>query len=223
LTTPQSPDTPDTEVRRQPERGSADRATIDAILDEAMVCHVGFIDDSGYPVVIPMLHARDGDHLLVHGSPASRLVRRLRSGVPVSVAVTILDGLVLARSVFNHSANYRSVVLFGTARPIDDPEEKLAALRVFTERLTPGRWEDARRPTGTELRATAVLAVPIEAATAKVRAGPPEDEDDDYDLGVWAGVIPYRMAAGDPVADPRLRPGIPVPPYLLPVSPRDGG
>jgi nitroimidazol reductase NimA-like FMN-containing flavoprotein (pyridoxamine 5'-phosphate oxidase superfamily) len=187
---------------------------IDAVLDEALVCHVGFDDASGHPVVIPMLHARDGDDLLLHGSPASRLVRRLSAGVPVSVAVTILDGLVLARSVFHHSVDYRSVVLFGTARVIGDPDTKLAALRAFTERLVPGRWDDARRPTDAELRATAVLALPIGTASAKVRTGPPDDDEDDLDLDVWAGVIPLRMAAGQPQPDPRLRPGIPLPDYL---------
>jgi nitroimidazol reductase NimA-like FMN-containing flavoprotein (pyridoxamine 5'-phosphate oxidase superfamily) len=187
---------------------------VDAILDEALVCHVGFDDPTGHPVVIPMLHARDGDDLLLHGSPASRLVRTLSDGVPVSAAVTILDGLVLARSVFHHGANYRSVVLFGTARVIEDPAARLAALRVFTERFAPGRWDDARRPTGKELRATAVLALPIDTASAKVRTGPPDDEDADLTLDVWAGVIPLRVVAGEPQADPRLRRGIPLPQHL---------
>jgi nitroimidazol reductase NimA-like FMN-containing flavoprotein (pyridoxamine 5'-phosphate oxidase superfamily) len=187
---------------------------IDAVLDEALVCHVGFDDAARHPVVIPMLHARDGDDLLLHGSPASRLVRRLSGGVPISVAATVLDGLVLARSVFHHSVNYRSVVLFGTARVVEDPAAKGAALRVFTERFVPGRWNDARRPTHKELRATAVLALPIDAASAKVRSGPPDDDEEDLALDVWAGVIPLRLVAGDPQADPRLRPGVPLPDYL---------
>jgi nitroimidazol reductase NimA-like FMN-containing flavoprotein (pyridoxamine 5'-phosphate oxidase superfamily) len=161
-----------------------------------------------------MLFARDGDRLLLHGSPASRLVRRLSGGSPVSIAVTLLDGLVLARSVFHHSAAYRSVVLFATAEPIVDRRGKLEALRAITERLTPGRWSDARQPTDQELRATAVLALPIDAASAKVGAGPPEDEAEDYALDVWAGVIPLRLVAGEPEPDPRLRPGIPLPEYL---------
>jgi len=211
VTTSQHPEVPATRVRRLPERGILDRAAIIGILDEAMVCHVGFDDASGHPVVIPMLHARVGGDLLLHGSPASRLIRRLGDGIPVSVAATIFDGLVLARSVFNHSAHYRSVVLFGRARPVEEPAEKLAALRAFTERILPGRWSEARPPSDKELRATTVLAIPIDAASAKMSAGPPEDEPEDYDLDVWAGVVPYRLVPGDPEADPRLRPGIPLP------------
>jgi nitroimidazol reductase NimA-like FMN-containing flavoprotein (pyridoxamine 5'-phosphate oxidase superfamily) len=195
-------DDPRTTVRRHPERGTEDRTVIDAILDEAMVCHVGFVDAGGGPVVIPMLHARNGNRILLHGSPASRLIRTLKAGGDVCVTVTIVDGVVLARSVFNHAMNYRSVVLFGTAEEVTDPGEKDAALRAFTERLLPGRWEEARRPTDRETRATTILAIPIDRATAKVRTGPPSDDEADLSLEVWAGVVPIRSTAGTPEPDP---------------------
>jgi hypothetical protein len=180
-------------VRREPERGRYDRETIDAILDEALVCHLGFAID-GQPYVIPTLHARVGDTLYVHGSAASRMLRRLSSGVPVCATVTLFDGLVLARSIFNHSVNYRSVVVFGTAATVGD-EEKEAALQALTEQLAPGRWDEARRPTAHELKATWILALPIAEASAKVRSGPPTDEPEDEDLPVWAGVVPVHLAA----------------------------
>ena len=201
------------EVQRQASRGSYDREAIYEILDAAPFCTVGFIDD-GRPVTIPTIHVRVDDTLVLHGSPASRMLRLLKKGSEVSIAVTLLDGLVLARSVFNHSMNYRSVVLFGTATVIDDPERKLEAMRRFTENILPGRWADARRPTDKEFRATSMLGVPIDAASAKIRSGPPNDEPEDMNLPVWAGVIPYRLERGTPVQAPDQSTDIPLPPYL---------
>ena len=180
-------------VKREPERGRYDRETIDAILDEALVCHLGFEVD-GQPFVIPTLHARVGDLVYVHGSSASRALRHSGAGARVCLTATIFDGLVLAKSVFNHSVNYRSAVVFGTARVVPD-EEKRDALRALTERLVPGRWEEARQPTAQELKATSILALPIEEASAKVRTGGPEDEPEDEDLPVWSGVVPVHLAA----------------------------
>ena len=180
-------------VKREPHRGRYDRATIDAILDEALICHLGFEVD-GQPYVIPTLHARIGDRVYVHGSAASRMLRELAGGVRVCLTVTLVDGLVLARSVFNHSINYRSAVLLGMATLVEG-EEKLAALQALTEQLAPGRWEEARQPTPQELKATWILALPIEEASAKVRSGPPEDEPEDLQLPVWAGVVPVHLAA----------------------------
>lgn len=180
-------------VKREPHRGRYDRETIDAILDEALVCHLGFEVD-GQPYVIPTLHARVGDRVYVHGSSASRMLRRLTGGAPVCLTVTLLDGIVLARSVFNHSINYRSVVLFGSAQLVGE-DEKETALHALTEQLAPGRWDEARRPTAKELKATSILALPIEEASAKVRTGPPEDEPEDLELPVWAGVVPVHLAA----------------------------
>jgi len=180
-------------VKRLPDRGRYDRGTIDAILDEGLVCHVGFVVD-GQPLVMPTLYARNGDTVYLHGSSASRTLRELSAGVPVCVTVTLLDGLVLARSVFHHSMNYRSVMLFGTATPIPD-DEKRDALRTLTEQLAPGRWDEARQPTATELKATSILALPIDETSAKIRVGPPKDEPEDEDLPVWAGVVPVHLAA----------------------------
>jgi len=180
-------------VKREPHRGRYDRETIDAILDEGLICHLGFEVD-GQPYVIPTLHARVGDKVYVHGSAASRMLRQLAGGVRVCLTVTLLDGLVLARSVFNHSINYRSVVLLGTATLVDG-DEKLDALHALTEQLAPGRWEEARQPTAQELKATWILSLPIEEASAKVRSGPPEDEPEDEHLPVWAGVVPVHLAA----------------------------
>ena len=181
-----------TRVRREPQRGVYDRETIDAILDEGLICHLGFEVD-GQPYVIPTLHARVGDTLYVHGSSASRALRHAGSGAPVCVTVTIFDGLVLAKSVFNHSIDYRSVVVLGVARQVDG-EEKVEALRLFTEHVAPGRWDEARQPTATELKATAILALPLDEASAKVRTGPPEDEPEDANLPVWSGVVPIHLA-----------------------------
>ena len=183
-----------TRVRREPERGRYDRETIDAILDEALYCHLGFVVD-GQPYVIPTLHARQGDLVYVHGSSASRMLRHAASGAPMCLTVTLLDGLVLAKSVFNHSIDYRSVIVLGVARQVED-EEKREAFRLFTEHVAPGRWEEARQPTPLELKATAILALPLDEASAKVRTGPPEDEPEDVDLPVWSGVVPIHLAAG---------------------------
>ena len=182
-----------TRVRREPHRGRYDRETIDAILDEALLCHLGFEVD-GQPYVIPTLHARVGDTVYVHGSAASRMLRQLAGGVRVCLTVTLVDGLVLARSVFNHSVNYRSVVLLGTATLVGD-DEKREALRALTEQLAPGRWDEARQPTAKELKATWILTLPIDEASAKVRTSGPEDEPEDEDLPVWAGVVPVHLAA----------------------------
>lgn len=180
-------------VKREPQRARYDRETIDAILDEAVLCHLGFAVD-GQPFVIPTLHARVGDTLYVHGSSASRALRHAGAGAPVCVTVTLFDGLVLAKSVFNQSVNYRSVVVFGTARVVED-SEKTAALEALTEQLVPGRWNEARQPTAQELKATQILALPIDEASAKVRTGGPEDEPEDLDLPVFAGVVPVYLAA----------------------------
>lgn len=201
-------------MRRLHENARYDRGAIDAILDAALVCHLGFVHD-GQPYVIPTLHARLGDRLYVHGSSASRTLRSLGEGTPMCATVTLLDGLVLARSVFEHSVNYRSVVVLGTATRVDDADEKLAALHAFTEQLLPGRNADARQPTRKELKATSVLWLPLDEASAKVRSGPPDDgESEDALLDVWAGVIPFVTKAAAPVPDPALRSGIPVPHYV---------
>jgi uncharacterized protein len=205
--------TPRTKLRRVPKRGFHDRDTIDAILDEALIGHLGFVHD-GKPAVIPTLQARVGDDVLIHGSAASRALRALKDGLDTCLTVTLVDGIVLARSAFHHSMNYRSVVLYGKARPITGAERLEAALEAFTEKLVPGRWGDVRWPTAQELKGTAVLALPIEEGSAKVRTGPPIDEDEDYDLDVWAGVVPLRLEAGTPEPDPALRHGIPQPSYI---------
>jgi nitroimidazol reductase NimA-like FMN-containing flavoprotein (pyridoxamine 5'-phosphate oxidase superfamily) len=204
--------TPRTTVRRLPKRGHYDPEVIAAILDEGLVCHVGFVA-LGQPYVIPTIYARRGDRLYLHGSAVSRMLKTLAGGVPVCVTVTIVDGLVLARSVFNHSMNYRSVVVLGTATVLEGAE-KVAALETIAEHVAPGRWKEARGPSETELKATLVLSLPLEEASAKVRTGPPEDEEEDYGLPYWAGVLPLALAAGNPVADPRLPPGTALPPSL---------
>jgi uncharacterized protein len=205
--------TPRTKLRRVPKRGFHDRDTIDAILDEALIGHLGFVHD-GKPAVIPTLQARVGDEVLIHGSAASRALRALEGGLDACLTVTLVDGIVLARSAFHHSMNYRSVVLYGKARPVTGAERLEEALEAFTEKLVPGRWADVRWPTAQELKGTAVLALPIEEGSAKVRTGPPVDEDEDYELDVWAGVVPLRLAAGAPEPDPVLRDGIPQPSYI---------
>lgn len=200
-------------VRRIPQRGAYDKETIYGIIDAAPICHVGFVD-GGQPVVIPTIHARRDDRLFLHGAPASRMLKHIQSGAPLCVTITILDGLVLARSVFHHSMNYRSVVLFGRGRLLEDDEEKLAALETITEHVLPGRWADARQPNRRELQATSVVEIVIEQASAKVRTGPPGDDEEDYALPVWAGVLPVKLAYGDPVPDPLLAEGIEPPGYL---------
>jgi nitroimidazol reductase NimA-like FMN-containing flavoprotein (pyridoxamine 5'-phosphate oxidase superfamily) len=202
-----------TRLRRLPARGDHDRETIDAILDEALVSHIGFVHDD-HPVVVPTLHARVGNEVLLHGSAASRALRTLAGGAPLCLTVTLIDGLVLARSAFHHSINYRSVMLFGTARLVDGPEEKAAALEAFTEKLVPGRWASVRWPTRQELKGTKVLALPIDEASAKLRTGPPGDDEEDYAMDTWAGVVPLTLVAGAPQDDPRLREGIPQPAHV---------
>lgn len=206
-------------LRRMRERGSYDREVIDSILDEALVAHLG-IEVDGQPFVVPTLHARAGDVVYCHGSAASRTLRALGRGAPACLTVTLIDGLVLARAVMHHSANYRSVMLLGTARPIEEPAEKRAALEAIVERIVPGRTAQARPPTEKEIRATAVLALPIEEASAKVREGPPLDDEEDYSLDVWAGVIPLAQAPGAAVPDPRMRAGIDEPAYVRSWRPR---
>jgi uncharacterized protein len=203
-----------TRVRRLPKRGAYDRPTIDAVLDDALVAHLAFIGEDGQPYAIPTLHARVGDEVWVHGSAASRTLRTLGSGAPVCLTVTLIDGLVLARAIFNHSVNYRSVMVLGEARAVTDPGEKRAALVAFSERIAPNRWADARPPTPQELKATSILALSLDEASAKVRTGPPVDDDADHVLDVWAGVVPIRLVRGEPMPDPALRPGIDVPSYL---------
>jgi nitroimidazol reductase NimA-like FMN-containing flavoprotein (pyridoxamine 5'-phosphate oxidase superfamily) len=187
-------------VRRHPERGAYERDVIDAILDEALVCHVGFAVE-GQPFVIPTIHARDGDVLYLHGAPGSRMLRNLREGIDACVTATLLDGLVLARSVYNHSMNYRSVVVVGRAREVTAPDEKLRAMRYVVEHVVPGRWNDARQPSQKEIKATTILAISLAEASAKIRSGPPTDDDADLDLSVWAGVIPLGLQTGDPLPD----------------------
>jgi nitroimidazol reductase NimA-like FMN-containing flavoprotein (pyridoxamine 5'-phosphate oxidase superfamily) len=201
-----------TRVVREANRAVYDRASIYRILDEAFVCHVGFADQ-GQPFVIPTLFARVGDDLYFHGSAASRMLRIASGGMPVCITVTLTDGLVLARSVFNHSMNYRSVMALGNAVLVDEPTEKLRALQAFTEKLIPGRWNDARHPNEKELKATSILKLPLSEVSAKVRAGAVEDDAEDYALSVWAGVIPLRLVAGPPVRDQRCSPAIPTPAY----------
>lgn len=206
------PVTDRTRVIREANRAVYDRDAIYKILDEGFVCHVGFALE-GQPFVIPTMYARVGDWLYFHGSAASRMLGGASSGNPVCITVTLLDGLVLARSVFNHSMNYRSVVALGQAVLVDDPVEKLAALEAFTQKLIPGRWSDARQPNGKELKATSVLKLPLDEVSAKVRAGDVEDDADDYVLRVWAGVIPLRLIADPPIRDARCEASIPTPAY----------
>jgi nitroimidazol reductase NimA-like FMN-containing flavoprotein (pyridoxamine 5'-phosphate oxidase superfamily) len=201
-----------TRVIREPQRAVYDRAEINAILDEAFVCHVGFSVD-GQTYVIPTMFARVNDSIYFHGSAASRMLRNLSNGLSVCLTITLADGFVLARSVFNHSMNYRSVVALGTAQLIDDSTEKLTALRAFTEKILPGRWNDARQPNEKELKATSILRLPLTEVSAKVRTGPVEDDADDYALKVWAGIVPLRLVADTPIRDERCDPSLPVPAY----------
>ncbi len=202
-----------TTVRRMPKRASYERAVIEAILDEGLICHVGFVVD-GQPYVIPTVHARVGDQLYVHGSAASRMLRTVREGIAVCVTVTLLDGLVLARSAFHHSLNYRSVMILGTAVEVTDRTERLAALKAVVEHVVPQRWADVRWPSEQELKATIVLKLPIEEVSAKVRTGPSLDEEEDYQLPCWAGEVPLRLVAQLPVPDPRLNPQTVPPEYV---------
>jgi nitroimidazol reductase NimA-like FMN-containing flavoprotein (pyridoxamine 5'-phosphate oxidase superfamily) len=194
-----------TEFRRLPERGTHDRAVVDTILDEALICHLGFAVDN-QPFVVPTIHARDGDALYVHGSPASRLLRTLASGVEACVTVTLVDGLVLARSVFHHSINYRSVMVFGTAEKVTEPAEKERALEVIVEHIARGRTAEARPPSEAELKATLVLRLRLDEVSAKVRTGGPKDDEADADYPVWAGVLPLTLVPGEPLGDANGRP-----------------
>jgi nitroimidazol reductase NimA-like FMN-containing flavoprotein (pyridoxamine 5'-phosphate oxidase superfamily) len=202
-----------TELRRLPKRGSHDPAIIYEILDAAFLAHVGF-NVNGQPFVTPTLYGRDGERLYLHGSAANRMLRELETGVPACVTVTLVDGLVLARSAFHHSMNYRSVMAFGTARKINQPAEKTLALRVISEHLIRGRWADVREPSEKELKATAVLEFAIEEASAKIRTGPPLDDEEDYALSTWAGVLPLRVTTEAPIPDPRLPSAVDIPEYV---------
>jgi len=201
-----------TRVVREADRAVYDRETVYRILDEGFLCHAGFVVD-GQPFVIPTSYGRKDASLYIHGSAASRMLRQFKEGVPVCITVTLLEGLVLARSIFNHSMNYRSVVVLGKATLVDNPEEKLAALRVLSEHILPGRWDDSRQPNERELKATSVLHVPIEEFSAKVRVGPAIDDEEDYSFPTWAGVVPLEIVAGKPINDARLLPGKEVPAY----------
>ncbi len=206
-----------TQVKRLPKRGKYDSETVYKILDEAFVCHVGFVVD-GQPFVIPTNFGRVGDTVYLHGSAASRMLRTLSGGIPVCVTVTLVDGLVLARSAFHHSVNYRSVVILGTAKLVEDPTQKMEALRLFTEHVMKGRWDEIRWPNEQELKGTTVLALPLEEVSAKVRVGGPVDDEEDYSLPVWAGVLPLAQTKGAPVPDTRLKEGTPVPQYITTYS-----
>ncbi|HEU0252687.1 MAG TPA: pyridoxamine 5'-phosphate oxidase family protein [Pyrinomonadaceae bacterium] len=201
-----------TKLKRLPKRGHFDRETVYGILDEGFICHVGFAPE-GQPFVIPTGYARVDDKLYIHGSQASRMLRNLSGGLDACVTVTIIDGLVLARSAFHHSMNYRSVVIFGRATIVEDREEKIKALVALSEHIIRGRWAEVREPTEEELIQTTVLELPIVEASAKVRTGPPLDDEEDYAMNVWAGVIPLKLEAGEPIKDPRLPEGIEVPEY----------
>jgi uncharacterized protein len=210
-------------VRRQPDRGHYDREAIDAVLDAGLIAHVAFVDGR-QPICIPTLYARVGDDVYIHGSRASRTLRALAGGVPACLTVTVVDGLVLARSVFEHSANYRSALVLGSFRVIEGEDERLAAYEAFVEKVVPGRWSEARRPNAKELKATEILAVRLDEASAKVRSGPPSDDDsEDAALDVWAGVLPLAWRFGDPVPSPGLRDGIPVPASVTRLLDKDGG
>jgi nitroimidazol reductase NimA-like FMN-containing flavoprotein (pyridoxamine 5'-phosphate oxidase superfamily) len=203
-----------TTVRRLAKRGRYDTVTIHAILDEGLVGHVGFVAD-GLPTVIPMIYVRIGETIYLHGSPASRMLQALARGAEACLTVTLIDGLVLARSAFHHSVNYRSVVLYGTAAAVEDPARKMEVLRALSNHLVPGRWEDVRGPSDGELRRTLVVGLSIREASAKVRTGPPLDDEEDYALPMWAGVLPLRLVPGEPIADPRLPPGVPPPHHAV--------
>jgi nitroimidazol reductase NimA-like FMN-containing flavoprotein (pyridoxamine 5'-phosphate oxidase superfamily) len=202
-----------TTLKRLPRRGTYEREAINNILDEGLVCHVGFIHE-GHPFVIPTAYGRAGDKLYLHGAKASRMMSLLRGGAQVCVTVTLLDGLVLARSAFHHSMNYRSVVIFGVVSEVDDLTEKTEAMRCFSEHIVRGRWAEVRPPSEAELNGTTVLSLPLEEASAKVRTGPPLDDEDDYQLPVWAGVLQMKTVAGELTPDPRLQNGIKTPTYL---------
>ncbi len=202
-----------TTVKRLPARGVYERSAIEAILDEALICHVGFVHD-GQPFVIPTGFARDGDSLFIHGSPASRMLRTVSGGVPVCVTVTLVDGMVVARSAFHSSMNYRSVVVLGTATPVLDPDRKQHAMKMLVDHLIPGRWDDLRPIMQKELKATLILEIPLSEASAKVRTGGPIDDEEDYELPIWAGVVPLALTASPPIPDERLTVKVAAPSYV---------
>jgi nitroimidazol reductase NimA-like FMN-containing flavoprotein (pyridoxamine 5'-phosphate oxidase superfamily) len=218
MSSPSGP-TARTRITREPQLGIYDRDVAYRILDEGFVCHVGFNID-GQPFVIPTSYGRAGNDLYIHGSAASRMLRGMKDGIPVCVTVTLVDGLVLARSIFNHSMNYRSVVVLGTATAVEDPEEKVAALHALSEHVIPGRWADSRYPNEKELKATLVLRLPIKEFSAKVRTGPPIDDVADHSFKTWAGVIPLELVARRGVKDPRLAANVEVPAYATRYSRR---
>jgi len=203
-----------TQVRRAPKRGQYDFEAIAQILDEGLVCQIGFVVE-GRPVVIPTAYGRVGDKIYIHGASASRMLKSLITGIEVCFTLTLLDGLVLARSAYHHSMNYRSVVLFGKAENVTDKAEKMTALKAFTEHVMKGRWEDVRSPNPQELAATCVLALPITEASAKIRTGPPVDAEEDYKLPIWAGVLPLTMATGSVITDPKMTAEIDIPENVL--------
>jgi uncharacterized protein len=209
-------------VVRNPSRGSYDSSTIYPIVDAALLCHVGFVQN-GQPFVIPTIHVRDGDRLILHGSTKSRMLRHLASGEPLCVSIASVDGLVLARSVFHHSMNYRSAVLFGRGQTITDEDEITVGYRLLTEKIMSGRWEDARQPSEKEKKATMLVSMEIESASAKIRTGPPVDDEDDYGLDIWAGVVPIVQQYGNAEADPRLHSDLPLPDYVRSFLNRNGG
>lgn len=211
------PETERTTLKRLPKRGVYDRELVYGILDEGFICHVSFVVE-GQPFLIPTGYARVDDQLYIHGSQVSRMLRTLSKGIDVCIGVTLVDGLVLARSAFHHSVNYRSVVIFGRAAMVEEKEAKLAVLFAFSEHVIPGRWNDVRKPTEQELKATTVLSLPLVEVSAKVRSGPPIDDDEDYALDVWAGVLPLRIAAEAPINDPRLPESFEPPAYTLQYS-----
>jgi uncharacterized protein len=204
------PITPRTQLKRRSQRGNYDRPVIHQILDEGLICHVGFVVE-GQPFVIPTAYGRIDEQIYIHGSPMSRMLRSLQQDIEVCITVTLLDGLVLARSAFHHSMNYRSVVIFGTARLVETPAEKMDALKAFTEHIIRDRWSEVRPPTAAELAGTLVLALSLQEASAKVRTGLPVDDEADYALPVWAGELPLRIVADTPMGDPRMSPGMAIP------------
>jgi hypothetical protein len=203
-----------TTVHRHPERGDYDRATIDAILDEALICHVAWVDPDGGPRMLPTIHARVDDTVYLHGSRGARAWKAVAAGAEVCLAATIVDALVLARSAFNHSMNYRSVVAYGRAREVTDPDELLVAAEAITDHVAPGRGDDARMPTPDEFRQTLLLAMSLDEASAKIRTGPPKDDEEDLELPIWAGLLPLASSAGTPEAAPDLKEDLEVPPYI---------
>jgi nitroimidazol reductase NimA-like FMN-containing flavoprotein (pyridoxamine 5'-phosphate oxidase superfamily) len=210
---PDSYQTPKTTVKRLPQRGAYDRETIHRILDEGTICHVGFVEDSK-PVVIPTIYVRVGERICLHGSKGSRMLQTLAQGAEACITVTLLDGLVLARSAFHHSMNYRSVIAFGTGSAIEDSKEKNSVLHALSEKVIPGRWQEIRVPSEAELNGTQVVAITIREASAKIRTGPPKDDEKDYALPIWAGVLPLTLMPSAPIPDPLLPEGIPVPEHV---------